>query len=348
MIDKVKRILLIEDLASLRAPLKKILSRNNFEVTEASSAEEANSFIKSSQFDIISLDLHLPGENGLVWLNKFRKFDPITPVVILSASDPNQAELIFGALANGAQEFFTKDTLFNDFSSYISILHTLTEKNKKFHVSKNMQSTEIKSKFITNKKTISYHKPEVILIGSSTGGPEVLWKILDQFYKPTPPIVLVQHITSSFVSHFAKTLALKSGLLVSGGKNLEVLKPNTIYMAMDDYHITLKRNLNQQLIIEHSKAEKFNTHRPSVNELFISASKVTTNALAILLTGMGADGAIGMHEISKLSNSITIAQSEESCMVFGMPQEAIKLGAADLVLSPELIRAHLLKVIKEK
>jgi len=321
-----RRLLLIEDFKVIRASIISALTDCNFIIDEASSAEEASVMLEQRSYDLITLDINLPGESGTQWLRRQRAHGLKTPIVIISSTEAKEAALVFGALSDGAQDYISKEVLYKNRGEFVTMINTLIYSDKK----------ERKSLPIINKNKIVMQSemnkiiPEVIVIGASTGGPDALWKLLKNLGSNTPPIIIVQHISVQFAEHFAVTLKRVAGVEVSGHIDGEILKRNHIYVARGDYHLTVKSS-EKGLYICHDQSAIVNGFRPSVDVLFDSIAQLKEPAMAILLTGMGADGALGMKRIHTRPNTYTIAQTEESCIVFGMPKEAIEMGAVNFV-----------------
>lgn len=198
----------------------------------------------------------------------------------------------------------------------------------------------------TSKKYDPDFDPEVIAFGSSTGGTEILIRILDKIPQPCPPIIVVQHIVPDFAADFATRLSEKSGLILGKIQDGEILKPGHLYMALNDYHIMVRKS-GGVLRLGVSHAEAIASHRPSVDFLFNSLSQHRIRTVAILLTGMGRDGADGMVKIHK-QGGFTMAQDESSSTVFGMPGEAIKLGAVDYIGNPRQIQCKVHTILNRK
>lgn len=184
----------------------------------------------------------------------------------------------------------------------------------------------------------------VVLIGASTGGTEAIREVLTPLPAEMPPILIVQHMPELFTSSFAKRLNSLSRVTVKEAEDGELIKPGTAYLAPGHSHLSLKRQA-AGLACVLSDAPPVNRHRPSVDVLFLSAAKLLgSKALAILLTGMGKDGAQGMLAVRQ-AGGWTVAQDEESCVVWGMPREAILIGGAQevapLVGIPDLLLQRL-------
>ncbi|MDH4468955.1 MAG: chemotaxis protein CheB [Bacteriovoracaceae bacterium] len=338
-----KRILLVDDVIVARMPLKAILQKNNFEVIEASSAEEATHQweVHQGKIDLIVLDIEMPGENGVEWLNKFRTRGHKIPVVISSSSSPDEIKSMMGLLVKGAQEYFIKDLVYKRLDLFVS---TVT------------QLTQTKNNHVQMKKDISFYKfkkinpqffySEVIAIGASTGGPEAIFDLLKDIRRPTPPIVIVQHMAPYFTSYFAKYLSETLGLDLSNDEEGEILKPNTLYLAQKDLHLTLQRS-KDSIIMHYVSAPAVHNIRPSIDYLFSSIAKEGIASTSIILTGMGKDGAKGLLEVARSEKSVTMAQDENSSVVYGMPKEAVDLGAVQIQGSISQLKEKLNKIIEQ-
>jgi chemotaxis response regulator CheB/chemotaxis methyl-accepting protein methylase len=314
------KVLVIDDSSVVRVSLKKLLVKAGYEVWEAESAAIADEMIAKNDYDLISLDLRMPEEDGSSWLKRFRKTGNKTNVMILSDSDPKDAEIVFGALESGAQDYIMKSYLSNNKDQFLERVKALARSRKEPRV-----VSSVKKRSVMDLQKIN---PEVILIGASTGGPETLCQILKGIGNPDClPIVVVQHINHSFAKPFALRLASISGLMIHEPRNGEILKNGQIYLAFDHYHIGLTRT-DKGLAIKISQDELMHGHRPAVDFLFQSAANAKARTVAFLMTGMGRDGAQGMVDLFNTGLSHNITQNEESSVVYGMPKEAVMRGAS--------------------
>ncbi len=316
-----KKVLIIDDSIVIRKLLTKLFLADSWDVTDVESAPAADLKIKDVEYQLITLDLKMAPVDGLTWLKANRKKLKNTPVVIVSDSDPKEAEGVFGALEDGAQDYILKSFLHKNAEEFISKMNSLLKDNQ---ISKHsIKYNQIKDIKIVN-------QPEVILIGASTGGPEAIGNLLKGFPGTLPPVVIVQHINESFTRPFAERLSQVSGIKVSEPVDGEILQSGRMYLAFGDYHITLKRD-QTNLTLHKDFSQKHLGHRPAVDPLFFSAATVQVKSISFLLTGMGKDGAAGLKAIFDQGGSTTLAQDESSCIVFGMPKQAIDLGAAHAV-----------------
>jgi two-component system chemotaxis response regulator CheB len=327
------RVLVVDDSPVARRAIEKALEKGGLQAFSVASAEEASEFLEKHVVDVITLDVSMPGLDGPTWLNSRRLAGLGIPVVIVSESGASQAIPILGALENGAQDYIEKSAVqAGDFADRIVAI-------SKSYKPRSQSNTVGRSSSLT-KSAIRRERPDIILIGASTGGTEAVMKLLDSMPPDCPPILLVQHISAYFARAFAQRVAqhaqLKLGVCAEG----TLLEPGHVYVADDDRHLGIAGRRGRLSIIR-SDGPPVNRHRPSVDFLFKSACVISNLRIsAILLTGMGGDGAQGMRELHD-RGAVTFAQDEQSCVVFGMPREAIALGAVDVIASPWEIRQQL-------
>ncbi len=313
-----EKILIVEDCLITQKVLAKHLEE--FSCEFAKTTAEATEILKRKEIDLITLDLHMPDMNGLSWLQLQRRNGLRTPIIVLTGSKDITSDEVLGALEHGAQDFIDKSSIEKQ---------SLAIRIKGFIAAFN----GIKKTLLPNRGAgspdVTLFKPDVILIGASTGGPETLAKLLRHMPAESPPILIVQHLSPDFAPAFATRIAETCGLTWDEPVSGKSLKRGHIYIASGDYHIGIRQGTNG-LTIYTSDAAPENRHRPSVDFLFHSASKVKAKIFAILLTGMGDDGARGLLAL-KQQGALTFCQDEQSSVVFGMPKEAIALGASTIV-----------------
>ncbi|MES2746611.1 MAG: chemotaxis protein CheB [Bdellovibrionota bacterium] len=192
---------------------------------------------------------------------------------------------------------------------------------------------------------LKYSHPDIILIGSSTGGTDALERMLKDMPSNTPPIVVVQHIAQPFAKSFAERLATVARLSLGSAEDRGILKPNHLYMAFDDYHIGIRRQ-GHSFVIATSQEPPMHSVRPAVDHLFLSAARYIDceRMLVCILTGMGKDGAQGMRALRE-KGAMTMTQDQKSSVVYGMPAEAVALGASQFSGTPEELRNMILRVL---
>lgn len=329
---KQREALVVDDSATARMVMTALLHEAGFSVSAVSSAAEATTFLKTSTVDFCTLDLNMPGMDGTTWLKNQRAAGWRVPVVIASDCSIHDAPTVLGALETGAQDYIEKQDIHKRRQDVIDRIKAIGDKATP-------RSELLVPVQIATKRSCSPTAPDLIVIGASTGGTEAVTKLLRNMSPTTPPVLVVQHITPHFAEAFAERLAETSMLILGKPEKNTELMPGHIYMALGDYHISVRKQ-GSKLVCYRSDDEPVNRHRPSVDFLFHAAANLGVKVAAILLTGMGQDGAKGLLSL-KNSGACTMAQNEESSVVFGMPKEAIRLGAAAFIGDIEAIRGEL-------
>jgi two-component system, chemotaxis family, protein-glutamate methylesterase/glutaminase len=321
-----KKILIVDDSQTIRTVMTSMFKSHGFQTFAVESAQEASEFLSTNKVDIISLDLHMPNESGDKWLRTQRRNGLKTPVVILSDLSPAQVPDILDTLQKDAQEYIEKKYLRKDPAGTVAKFDAILESS---HMSSKPDTTK---QTVNLKSSQKLRRADMILIGASTGGTKAIAKILENIPRGCPPIVIVQHMGLEFLRPFAETVAngahLKLGDVVDGAE----LKRGCVYLATGDFHIGIgtKSARDHTLVLKIDNSSSMNGHRPSVDFLFHSAAKLPSSIAAFILTGMGRDGAKGLLALRE-QGAMTFAQDQSSCVVFGMPKEAINLGAAQYV-----------------
>ena len=328
------RVLIVDDSALARLAIRDALSRDpEIEVVgDASDAYVARDKILALQPDVITLDLEMPRMDGLTFLKILQEHHPI-PVVVLSSLTPAGSSKAMEALAAGALDVLAKP---NGSHTLSQMAHQLAYHVKAAGRSRQKSSrTSLVSeggKSLSSAIRVGEFSPRrIILIGSSTGGVEALRYLLPRLPDGLPPIVVVQHIPSNFSRTMAEHLNALCPFTVREAVDGEELHAGLCLVAPGDFHVTLRRaGLGYRVRLTQSPPIHF--CRPSVDILFRSAAEQAGDqAVAALLTGMGVDGARGL-QLLRAAGARTFAEDEESCVVFGMPLAAIKLGAAEQVV----------------
>lgn len=283
--------------------------------------------------DVIALDLMMPDMDGLQTTERIMHETP-TPIVLLTSQEASVA-LNRSAQNSGAITVFLKPR--PDDAPQIQRFRETLKTVAKIRMVRRSQTRVV--------APVASGKHQVVLVGSSTGGPPVLETLLSGLPAHFPlPVVIVQHISPGFEASLIGWLQTTCKLPISMAQQGMVLKPG-VYLAPTGHHLELDRQ-HGKLCLKMTDAPAEKGHRPSANVLFHSAVKLLGgNLIALLLTGMGEDGATGLQAIRE-AGGVTIAQNRESSVVFGMPQAAIKLGAAQHVLAPEEMPAKLKEVLR--
>lgn len=329
------RVLIVDDSPTMRAILAACLSAEPdiTVVGAAGDAAEGRELIKLHNPDVVTLDIEMPGMNGLDFLEKIMTLRP-TPVIIVSGSTQQGAETTARALTLGAIDCYAKADLDAALrSGGPTKLGDLIRQaaQVKFERRAPGAPTPAASTAVRTGSAIRAHKPDVIAIGSSTGGVEALQTVLASFPADCPPTVIVQHVNPRFAPAIAKTLDMSSPAAVMLAEPDMPLRPGHCYLAPgDERHLTVG-GAPGKYYTRLRPGNPVSGHLPSVDMLFGSvAQSVGPRAVGVLLTGMGSDGARGLLAMSQ-AGAPTIAQDEATCTVFGMPRAAISLGAAGVV-----------------
>ncbi len=344
MIEKQKiKVLVVDDSALIRQTLTKVLSSlPGIEViATASDPYIAVQKLKSEKPDVITLDIQMPRMDGLTFLRKIMTQHPI-PVVVISSLTKKESQIALDAYNYGAICVMEKPAMSNELlhEQWKHDLHdaVVAAANSRFSnkLIKSFTPAKTFRQEVANERPISQTCNSMILIGSSAGGTEVILSILSQLPPDTAPILIVQHMPEIFTTSYAQRLNEYSLQEVKEAEAGDIIRNGQVLLAPGDHHMEIKNN-GFQYFVDLNQKEKVNRHRPSVETLFKSAIPLSgIHIMAIILSGMGNDGAAAMLELKK-TGACTIAQSEESSIVYGMPKEALRLGAADYSLSAKEI-----------
>ncbi|WP_045224484.1 protein-glutamate methylesterase/protein-glutamine glutaminase [Methyloterricola oryzae] len=291
--------------------------------------------------DVIVLDVEMPRMDGLTFLRKIMAEHP-TPVVICSTLTERGAETTMQALAAGAVSIITKPKnalkrfLEEASEDLVSAVRAAARANVRrlAPASAATPAPKLSADAILSAPTAALAQTthSVVAIGTSTGGTQALEAVLTALPRLCPGIVIVQHMPERFTEAFAKRLDSLCQISVREAKNGDTVVPGLALIAPGGRHVLVKRS-GAQYYVEVVDGPLVSRHRPSVDVLFRSVAKYAgRNALGIIMTGMGDDGAKGMKEMHDMGAK-TLAQDEESCVVYGMPKEAVKLGAVDRIVS---------------
>lgn len=323
------RVLIVDDSALVRKVLTTELSKcQDIEVVgSAVDPYVARDKIVRLRPDVVTLDLEMPRMNGLALLAKLMKYYPL-PVVVVSSLTPKNSETAIKALELGAVEVICKP---GSASQTPEISHQLIHAVRaaaSAHIVKQGGASERPATDSTTSPFPFQAANKVLAIGASTGGTQAIESILRDLPSGSPGTLIVQHMPEQFTSSFANRLNQISQMEVREARDSDSLGPGVALVAPGNRHLLLHQS-NGRYLVRVKTGPAVNHHRPSVDVLFQSVARSAgSSAVGVLLTGMGADGAKGllaMHE----KGAYTLAQDEETCVVFGMPREAVKLGAVD-------------------
>ena len=331
------RVLIVDDSATMRRLIQAALvTDERIEIIgEAVDASSARDMIDALKPDVVTLDIELPGMNGLEFLSRIMKFRPL-PVIMVSSLTQRGAEASVEALAIGAFECVAKPNAASNHSPFAKLPEIICAASRANVVPKAKPQSENESweAFEANKR--------IVAIGASTGGVEALTTILAGFPKNCPPTLITQHMPAGFTENFADRLNRVCAPKIKQAEQGDRLRPGTVYLAPGgDNHLVL--DISPELHCSLQSGEKVAGHRPSVDVLFQSCVPLKSQAVGVLLTGMGKDGAAGLLGMRR-AGAVTIGQDEGSCVVYGMPREAAAIGALTRQVSLRRIRSEILKV----
>lgn len=350
---KTVTVLIVDDSALVRQILTKIFNEapGISVVGTAIDPLDAREKIKRLNPDVLTLDVEMPKMDGVTFLANLMRLRPM-PVVMVSSLTEKGAEVTLKALELGAVDFVAKPK--------VDLAHGLEEYTEEI-VAKVKVAGSMVDRIAQSAKRASNNPPSrpsafdkakpvidlrtterIIAIGSSTGGTEAVRDVLVQMPPDSPGIVIAQHIPPVFSRSFAERLNQHSALVVHEAEDGQQIVPGHAYVAPGDFHLEVVRN-GARYVCQLSQRDRVNRHRPSVNVLFDSvAAAVGKNACGVILTGMGDDGATGLKNMLD-AGAVTLAQDEETSVVWGMPGQAVKRGATETTVPLQEIHRHLIK-----
>lgn len=326
------KVLIVDDSALIRGVMKEIInSQPDMEVVGvAPDPLVARDLIKQTNPDVLTLDVEMPKMDGLEFLEKLMRLRPM-PVVMVSSLTERGSEITMRALELGAVDFVTKPKISIQ-SVMLEYTELIADKIRAASHAKVKQRTvsqdangQAASPVLASLRNPLTSSEKLIIIGASTGGTEAIKDFLMQLPPDCPGILITQHMPEGFTRSFANRLDKMCRISVKEAEGGERIMPGHAYLAPGHSHLMLVRS-GANYMTKLDQGPPVNRHRPSVDVLFSSAAKnAGKNAVGVILTGMGKDGAAGMLEM-KHSGAYNLAQDEASCVVFGMPKEAIAMG----------------------
>jgi len=341
------RVLIVDDSAVVRKVFKEELSRERGidVVGTAPDPYVARDKIVKLKPNVITLDIEMPRMDGLTFLKKLMKYYPL-PVIIVSSLTRKGGKLAMEALSSGALEVISKPSAaysVGDMGVQLADkIRAVARVNVKDRFQSGTVSDEVKP--AVPEQALSATTNKVIAIGASTGGTEAIKTVLTCMPLNSPGIVIVQHMPAQFTTSFAERLDTLCAMEVKEAEDGDSVVNGKAFIAPGNYHMLLKRS-GAHYYVQVKNGPLVHHQRPSADVLFKSAADCAgRNVVGIILTGMGADGAEGLLKMRQVG-ARTIAQDEKSCVVFGMPKEAIKLGAVEKVVSLQGIAKTSLEMI---
>ncbi len=343
------KVLIVDDSALIRSLLTELINRQPDMVVVGAAPDPivAREMIRNLNPDVLTLDVEMPRMDGIEFLDKLMRLRPM-PVVMVSTMTQEGAETTLRALELGAVDFVAKPKL--------DIKRGMQESAAQL-IEKIRLAATARVRKVSTAPQAAAAKPllslgaragteKLIIIGASTGGTEAIKHVLMPMPPDAPGIVITQHMPAGFTKSFAQRLDTLCKISVKEACDGERILPGHAYIAPGDHHLLVKKS-GANYVTQLSDAEPVNRHRPSVEVLFKSAAAcVGANAIGIMLTGMGKDGATAMLDM-KQAGAYNIAQDEASCVVFGMPKEAIAAGGVDEVLPLHGIAGRVFALLRE-
>ncbi len=357
-------VLVVDDSPSMRRILKDLInSIDDFEViTEATDAYDAREKIKLYEPDLVTIDINMPKMDGVVFLRNLMRLHPM-PAVVISGEGAKDSDIF----DDGAVGYIPKPSTGEPISQFgkrvEDILMNLTFLLKRYQQKK----PKPQKQFISKKTGVGFGEIErkihpdevypskpalmpggkVIAIGSSTGGVESLLKVFINLPNTLPPILIAQHIPYGFSRSFAQRLNDNSHITVHEATDGQILERGHAYLAPGNMHLGIKK-VGSDYVTELLDIPKVSRHKPSVDILFRSVNNtIGSSAMAVMMTGMGDDGSIGMKELYD-NKAYTVAQNKESCVVFGMPAKAIECGAVKDIVHLDEIAQYIIDYANNK
>lgn len=351
MASKKTRVVVVDDSALVRSLLTEIINRERDMECVGAAADPfvAREMIRNLDPDVITLDVEMPRMDGLDFLGKLMRLRPM-PVVMVSTLTERGAEVTLRALELGAIDFVAKPKI--GVSDGLRTLGTdITDKIrtaadaqvKKLSTPSHDAGAQRPSAPVASLGRLSTEK--IIFIGASTGGTEATREVLVNLPADSPAVLITQHMPAGFTRSYATRLDGLCRIRVKEASDGERVLPGHAYIAPGGLHLSVERS-GANYIARVQDGEPVNRHKPSVEVLFKSAARVVgPNAVGVMLTGMGADGARAMREMRD-AGSYNVCQDEATCVVYGMPREAVAAGAAHEILPLGKIAAHLVERLR--
>lgn len=337
------KVLIVDDSPLIRGLLTEILQQAD-DLKVVGSAEDpyqAREMIKSLNPDVITLDIEMPKMDGISFLRNLMRLRPM-PVVMISTLTQQGSPITLEALEIGAVDFIAKPKV-NVAEQFQHYAETVQEKVRtaataRLRPYKTSEAAAHKAQLPTGQ---SFERNAIIAIGASTGGTEAIKEVLVQMPKDAPPIVITQHIPPVFSTSFAMRMDKTCAMRVKEAEDGDILEFGHVYIAPGDKHLkVVSKGLNKVCVLD--DGELVNRHKPAVDVLFDSLKPFAKYVSAVLLTGMGSDGARGLLGLLE-AGAKTAAQDEQTSVVWGMPKAAVDMNAAQKVLPLQNVAAHLLK-----
>jgi len=352
------KVEIIEKRAIIAKILRQVLSKDpNIRITGShSNINTGLVAVEENVPDLVILDYEISGDYTADIIEKIKQFSPDCEVVLNSEHHNTKSNTSVKALELGAIYFIRKysrqdyQEAIEYYAKYLNPiinLYNIRQQDQSIR-EKSSQDTEPQD----NSKIIHHGKYDLMVVGSSLGGPEALARLIPQLPKDFPvPILLVQHMPEKFTTSLSAKLDSDSEIRVKEAVQAEMIQPGNIYIAPGGYHLLLKRmvNSNNKYMTHLNQRDPVNGCRPSIDVLFESVAKTFEgNVLAVILTGMGSDGTDGVTALKEATGCFCITQSAESCAVYGMPQSVDEAGLSDLSVPLDKLAETLIKLTRKR
>jgi len=343
-----KKILIVDDSALVRKQLRELIQDHDFEIDMAKNGQEAIDKALATNYDVITMDINMPVLDGISAVKQIMSKNP-TAILMVSSLTSENASITMQAMEYGAIDFILKPGTMNvgveesgrEIVQKIKSLSRISRRrlNAPVQISEKRRERRTQREEASAKSSRDLDK--IVLVGVSTGGPGLIEQIVSSLPLDYPqPVCIVQHMPEQFTRAFAERLARVSDLPVHESSTNDELLPGHIYLARGGAHMHFRKKTSGKIVTIDCKEKNERFFQPSVDEMFESALKTfpADKIFAVLLTGIGDDGADGMVKI-KTAGGYTIAESEDSATVYGMPKEAYLRGGTSEVLGfPEILQ----------
>lgn len=328
---KPLKVLVVDDSPTMRLLLQEIINRESDMrvVGTAESPLVARAMIKELEPDLVTLDIEMPGMDGIDFLERIMRLRPM-PVLMVSSAAERDPALAMAALELGAVDFVHKRAA-GSREGLAEMARDLVDKIRMAGQARALSQMRTTLRAAPNAASaqVVYPQSRLICLGASTGGTEAIKSFLEAMPANAPAILIAQHMPEGFTSRFAARLDSTCQISVKEAEHQEMVKQGVAYIAPGHSHLTMRRLPSGEYQLLLSQTPEVNRHRPSVDVLFHAAARELGKlAVGVLLTGMGRDGAAGMAAMHD-AGAYTLAQDAASCIVYGMPRAAVELGAVD-------------------
>jgi two-component system chemotaxis response regulator CheB len=333
------KVLCVDDSALIRGLMTQIINEHDDMEVVAVAPDPlvARDLIKQHNPDVLTLDVEMPRMDGLDFLERLMRLRPM-PVVMVSSMTRSGSEVTLRALELGAVDFVAKPEL-GIRGGMLDYSDVIAQKIRAAAASRPRRQQIATPRAMLREPLVSSEK--LVILGASTGGPEAIRAVLEPLPPNSPAILIAQHMPAGFTLSFAQRLNRLCRVTVKEAEDGERVLPGHTYVAPGDRHLKLARS-GANYVVALDRGAPVNRHKPSVDVLFHSAAEQAgRNAIGVLLTGMGKDGALGLRAMRD-AGATTLAQDEATSLVFGMPREAIAAGGASEVLGLEEMAPRLM------